>query len=128
MTMQIAAYGRLGQDPRAIETTTGNTMAVGSVAVDMSNARDEDAPPLWLGIVAFGKQAEALLRHSKGDLVSVSGRAQMNRYTTRDGEEREQLQVVSDSLMSARIVRPAGGRRRQSQDADDGAPFDDALP
>jgi single-stranded DNA-binding protein len=27
----------------------------------------------WLGVVAFGKQADALAGHVKGDLVSVAG-------------------------------------------------------
>lgn len=63
--MQLAAYGRLGQDPRAIDTRTGKSMTVASIAVDMSNARD--------------------------------------------GEEREQLQVVADSLVSA--AHGAPGRR-----------------
>ena len=33
--MQIACYGRLGQDPKEITTTTGTAMAVGSLAVTL---------------------------------------------------------------------------------------------
>jgi single-strand DNA-binding protein len=62
----------------------------------------------WVGVVAFGRCAEDLLRHDKGELVSVSGRVQVNRWAGSDGEEREQLQVVADSIVSARTVRPAG--------------------
>lgn len=114
--MQVAVYGRLGVDPRDIETRTGNQMATATMAVDMANARDEDAPPMWLGLIAFGRQAEALLRQKKGDLVSVAGRAQVSRWTDRStGEEREQLQIVIDSLISARAVRP-GGRTRAREE------------
>lgn len=111
MTMQIAAWGRLANDPKEISTTNGNTrMAVSTAAVDVADPRDEqDDAPLWLGVVAFGRQAEALLKHQKGDCVSVSGRVQRRRYQGQDGAQREQLQVVTDSLVSARTVRPGGG-------------------
>lgn len=114
--MQASAYGRLGGDPRRIETRTEKTMAVGSLAVDVHDGRGEaDAAPLWLGIVAFGRVADDLLRHVKGDLLSVSGRLQRNVWTDRKtGEVREQLQVVADALVSARTVRPGGGRKRQA--------------
>lgn len=112
--MQASAYGRLGGDPREIATRTDTRMATASMAVDVSGVRTagEDAPPLWLGIVAFGRVAETLLRHDKGDLVSVSGRVQRNRYVAKDGAEREQLQIVADTILSARTVRPSGGRKR----------------
>jgi hypothetical protein len=75
--------------------------------------RRESQP--WLGVIAFGKQADALAKHQKGDLerggqyaaqpVDRAGR----RYTAG-------YQVVADSVISARTVRPggkAGSRDRQ---------------
>ena len=112
--MQAAAYGRLGGDPREIATRTGTKMAVASIAVDLDDGRgDGDAGPFWLNIIAFGRVADTLLRHSCGDLLSASGRLQINRYIARDGSEREQLQLVADSIVSARSVRPGGGRKRR---------------
>lgn len=110
MTAQIAAHGRIGKDPKQIATKTGTTMAAASIAVDVSQREEQET--LWLNVVAFGHVAESLLRHSQGDLISVAGRLQQNRWQTPEGEERVQLQVVADSLVSARSVRPAGGRRR----------------
>lgn len=61
MTAIVAAYGRLGQDPKAIETRTGVAMTVASLAVDVADPRDRDdaggGPPLWLKVVAFGPLA-----------------------------------------------------------------------
>ena len=147
MSAQISAYGRLGGDPRPIETRTGTSMTVASVAVDVADPRDRgedgagEAPPLWLGIVAFGRQAETLARHGKGDLVSVCGRLQSRRYTAKDGSERDGLQCVADAILSARSTRPGGGRRRGGSGVPSGAdpappdpdgpeppPFDDRLP
>lgn len=111
--MQASAYGRLGKDPKSINTHSGKPMAVATIAVAID---EHDAPPLWLGIVAFGKVAEDLLRHQKGDMLSACGRMQKSSWADSSGEKREQLQIVADSLHSSRLVRPAGGRRK-SEDA-----------
>lgn len=111
--MQVAAYGRIGQEPRSITTRSGKSMAVTSIAVNVDEA---DAPPLWLGVVAFGQVADLLLKHDKGDLISVSGRCQRNTWTTPQGEKREQLQVVADAIVSSRSVRPGGARKRNAND------------
>lgn len=121
--MQASAYGRLGGDPRSIETRSGKAMTVATLAVD---AGDDDGPPLWLGIVAFGRLADDLLRHAKGDPLSVSGRLQVRRWTDTEGAGREQLQVVADAIVSARSVRPGGGRKT-AKARDEGVPFDDDL-
>ena len=144
MTAIVAAYGRLGQDPKAIETRTGTAMTVASLAVDVADPRDRDnaggGPPLWLKVVAFGALAESLARHARGDPLSVSGRLQVRRYDA-GGETREEWQVVADSIVSARAARPRGGRKAKAGGGDgegrarrpaparqDPPPFDDATP
>lgn len=117
MTAQIAAYGRLGADPVQRQSQAGKAWATASIAVTL--AEDSDAPPQWFGVVAFARTAETLCRHAKGDLVSISGRLQLNRYRDRDGNDRQQMQVIADTVISARTVRQAGGRR---QGSDGGAP------
>ena len=114
----LAVYGRLGSDPREHETRKGGTMATASLAVDVpdrSQGAGEGAEEtLWLRVTAFGRVAESLAGHSKGDPVSVSGRLQFSRYQARDGADREQWQIVADALVSARTVpRAAGGARRR---------------
>lgn len=117
MTAQIAAYGRLGVDPVQRTSQAGKAWATASLAVAL--AEDGDAPTQWFGLVAFGRTAETLCRHAKGDLVSVSGRLQLNRYRDREGNDREQMQVIADVVISARTVRPAGARKRGGGDASD---------
>jgi single-strand DNA-binding protein len=73
--MQMAVHGRLGGDPKEITTRTGTTMAVDTIAVKL-NTRSEEQETEWLGLVAFAKTAEALLRHKRGDMLSASGRVQ----------------------------------------------------
>lgn len=111
MTAQIALYARLGADPVQRTSQSGSPWATASIAVQLGNGDDTDVPAQWFQLVAFGRVAETLTRHAKGDLVSVSGRLQLNRYKDRDGNDREQLQIIADALLSAKSVRPNGGRR-----------------
>jgi single-strand DNA-binding protein len=139
--MQMACHGRLGGDPKPIQTAKGTSMAVVTMAVNVPDRGGEEHTE-WLGLVCFGRVADQLLQHAKGDLISVAGRAQHNSYTTSSGETREQLQIIADSIVSARTVRPGGGRKKQSTKGeaepaaassncgargDDGAPFDDEI-
>ena len=137
--IRAAAHGRLASDPRAIPTKTGTVMTVATLAVDLGEARDgEDSGPLWLGIIAFGRQAEELARACKGEPISATGRVKRNTWTDRaTGEVREQLQIVADVILSARSARPSGGRKRKTSDQPAarqtaapaaGPEFSDAIP
>lgn len=111
MNAQIAMLGRLGAEPMIRKSQNGNDWTTASIAVSLG--KEDDAPATWFGVVAFGRVAETLCRHGKGDLVSISGRLQLNTYRDREGNDREQLQVVADTVISARSVRANANRRQQ---------------
>lgn len=71
----------------------------------------------WLGVIAFGKQAEVLAKHQKGNLVSVAGN-KLNQWTGQDGGTQQGYQVIADSVLSARTVRPGGKAGQQGQATD----------
>ena len=48
----------------------------------------EDELTEWVNIAAFGKQADVLMRHSKGDLLAAMGVLTKSRWKGRDGEPR----------------------------------------
>ncbi len=82
MTAQISAYGRLVADPETRTTGKGTSMAMARLAVSLPcNAAADGQATFWLGVIAFGKQADALAKHQKGDLVSVVGNMQINQWT-----------------------------------------------
>ena len=61
MTAQISAYGRLVADPNTRTTGKGTNMAMARLAVSLPcNAAEDGQATFWLGVVAFGKQADAL--------------------------------------------------------------------
>lgn len=117
MMMTATAYGRLGRDPKSIATQSGKPMASASIAVDLGTQRDPDATH-WLPLLAFGQQAEALLKHQQGDMLAVMGRVQRNAWTDKDGAQRVELQLIADSITSARTTRP-GSKRPKSPPRDD---------
>ncbi|EFA7977900.1 single-stranded DNA-binding protein [Escherichia coli] len=113
MTAQIAAYGRLVDDPQVKQTSKGTPMTLARMAVSLpcSQAQDGQAT-LWLSVIAFGKQADQLAGHEKGNVISVSGVMQISQWTGQNGETRQGYQVIADSVISAKTVRPGGSRRK----------------
>ncbi len=104
-------------------------MAVGSIAVDVETRGDEPETEFF-GLVAFGRPAQSLLRHSKGEPLSVSGRLQLNTYENKRGEQVRQLQVVRDSVVGSRSSRPSGKRpsNTKSKPAQYPDEFNDRIP
>ena len=91
-------------------------MAMARLAVSLPcNAAEDGQATFWLGVIAFGKQADALAKHQKGDLVSVAGNMQLNQWTGQDGGTQQGYQVLADSVISARTVRPGGKAGQQGQ-------------
>ena len=114
MSGQAAVYGRLGRDPEQRTSQSGNPWATASMAVSLSDGEDDAVT--WFGVVAFGKVAETLAKHAKGDMVSVSGRLKLNRWRDQSGAEREQLQIVADTVVSVKSVRSGVSRRAGTDD------------
>ena len=125
--MLIASvYGRLAFDPVQRTTKAGKSMATGRLAADATGSQADEPETLWLDLLCFGHQAEALLALEKGQMVSCIGRLTKGRYTTKDGTEREQLTLIADAIVSAKSSRPR--TRKPSEPGRAGElPFDDAL-
>lgn len=119
VTAQIAAYGRLVADPQLKTTSKGTQMAMASMAVPLPCSQaDDGTATMWLSVLAFGRQADALAKHHKGELVSVAGNMQVSQWTGQNGETRQGWQVIADSVISARTARPGGKKGQQGQATD----------
>jgi single-stranded DNA-binding protein len=116
MTAQLSAYGRLVADPQTRTTNSGGSMAMGRLAVALPcHAAEGGEVTFWLGVVAFGKQADALAGHVKGDLVSVAGAMQVNQWTGKDGGTQQGYQVVADRSADSVSQRQNGTPRREDR-------------
>ncbi|NDO80211.1 single-stranded DNA-binding protein [Citrobacter sp. NCU1] len=119
MTAQMAAYGRVVSEVQSKTTGNGGTMAFTRLAVALPcRAAENGETTMWLGVTAFGRQADALVRHQKGDLVSVSGQLQVNQWTGQGGEIQSGYALVADSVVSVRTARPGGKKGQQGQATD----------
>ena len=118
MTAQISAYGRLVADPQTRTTSGGKAMAMARLAVALPcNTADDGQVTFWLGVLAFGKQADLLAKHVKGDMISVAGNMQVNQWKAQDGTEQTGYQVLADSIISARTSRPNTQPKAQNRPA-----------
>ena len=101
MTAQIAAYGRLVDDPQVKQTSKGTPMALARMAVSLPCSQaDDGTATMWLSVLAFGRQADALAKHRKGELLSVAGNMQISQWTGQNGETRQGWQVIAEDRKS----------------------------
>ena len=112
MTAQISVYGRLVDDPQTKQTSKGIPMTLARMAVSLPCSQSDDGQAtMWLSVLAFGRQADTLAKHHKGELLSVAGNMQVSQWTGQNGETRQGWQVIADSVISARTARPGGKKR-----------------
>ena len=129
MTAHIAAHGRLVVDVQSKTISNGNSMAFTRLAVALP-CRDIESGELtfWLGVTAFGKQADYLLKHQKGVLISVSGNMQANHWKGNNGVLQTGNQMVADSVISAKTVRPGGRKKGTGVQPSPGDDLADDVP
>ena len=119
MTAQISVYGRLVDDPQTKQTSKGIPMTLARMAVSLPCSQSDDGQAtMWLSVLAFGRQADTLAKHHKGELLSVAGNMQISQWTGQNGETRQGWQVIADSVISARTARPGGKKGQQGQATD----------
>lgn len=93
--------GRLGADP-VLAYTAKKQEPVCEMSLAVKNEKSET---IWKKLVVFGKLAELCKVHlKKGNEVIVRGRIRLNKYTSKDGEEKESSELlvyaVAQSLLT----------------------------
>jgi len=108
MSMDILLQGILMADPQSRTSSKGNAYATALLRVPLGESDAE-----LFSVIAFNSAAvEALLQRNKGDSIAVSGSAQRNDYTDKNGVERKGWKVVAEvvlSLYHARKARKTAG-------------------
>lgn len=104
--------GHLGRDPELRYTPNGKAVCNFSIAVKSSYAgrdgnKNEDT--LWMRVSCWEKTAENVSKYTKkGDPVLVNGELKLNKFTDKDGNERETIELTAH-----RVVFLAGARGDQ---------------
>jgi single-strand DNA-binding protein len=98
---QITLVGRLARDPELRTTTEGVPRAWFVLAVTRPfTTRDGDREADFISIVAWRQLAAVVGEHlSKGRLIGVTGRLQVNLLDDGDGGRRSSAEVVADQIV-----------------------------
>ncbi len=108
---RVQVMGRLTRDPELRKLPTGVSVCDLGLAIDEAY-RDRKGETVekvcFLDIEAWERQAEACSEHlAKGSPVLVEGRLQLDKWKTREGENRSRLRVRADRVHF--LGHPPGG-------------------
>jgi single-strand DNA-binding protein len=92
----VLAAGRLGQDA---ETRYVGQKQTKMVTFSICAHSPQDAPAVWINVVAFSDAAEAAQNFRKGDSVLVVGKKQTRQYEGKDGTPKTSDELVADFVM-----------------------------
>jgi single-strand DNA-binding protein len=99
---RVVLTGNLTRDPELRNTPSGTSVCSLRLAVNTSR---KDASGNWVDkpnyfdITVWGRQGENVAQYlSKGRPVAVDGRLEWREYTDKDGNNRQAIEVVADSV------------------------------
>jgi single-strand DNA-binding protein len=116
---KVILLGNLTRDPEVRYTPNGIAVASFAIAVNRKYKQGEETKEevSYIDIVVFGKQAESCGQYiNKGDSVLIDGRLQQRRWETEDGQKRNKVEVVAQSVnFMPKRSSSGGGQGRGSQ-------------
>lgn len=93
---RILLQGRLTKEPEIRLTTKNDKVARFTLAVDRDYNREETD---FINCVAFKATAAFIETYfTKGDMMLLAGRLQMQQYTAKDGSNRTAAEVMTDNV------------------------------
>lgn len=132
--------GTIYGEPQARTSQAGKQYATAKVKADSGKG---EGGVVWCSIIAFGELADRLMTLANGAALSISGKAEVNAYTNKQGEPAAGLSIVADDLATLKgkprapqaeaEARPGRPASQHSKPATPSGPaprpdFDDALP
>ena len=99
---RVVLVGNLTRDPEVRQTPSGTSVCSLRIAVN-SRRRDESGQwtdkPNYFSVSVFGNQAESCAQYlSKGRPVAIDGRLDWREWQTQDGQKREAVEIVAESV------------------------------
>lgn len=100
--LTVFGCGRLTQTPELKTYGSTNVVRVG-LAVDRWDAKNKKADVNFFNIVFFGKNAEFICNNGyKGLMVTIRGRLSVDSYTDRNGNKRNNVEILVDDMFMPR--------------------------
>jgi single-strand DNA-binding protein len=124
---KVLLMGNLTRDPELRFTSNGSALAKFGVAVYRKYKAGEEwkEEVCFVDITVWGKQAENCAEYlSKGRPVFIEGRLQFSSWETDDGQKRNKLEVVANTVQ---FLGQGGGGRSGTPDTEI-APAKDDIP
>ena len=96
---KVCLTGRLTKDIELKKTSSGTSVAFGSVAVRRDFKENGEYPTDFINWTAWKSQADYLATYAhKGDMVEVTGRWQVRQYQDKSGNNRVANELVIENV------------------------------
>ena len=113
---RIIVVGRLTRDPELRTTSTGKDVVEFSIAVNKRIKPADGADADFFRVKAWGQTASYVGEYiGRGRLVSVDGRLESRKYTDKDGNAREIVEIVAENVNALDRPRENAQPRQESR-------------
>ncbi len=122
--------GRMVETPELKTTANNVSVTVFRIAVSRNYKVNEEYPTDFFNVVAWRGAAEFAAKYfKKGDLLSVQGRFETRKYTDKNGNNREAVELTADNLYFGESRREAQKTAENAADENvEFDPFGEELP
>ncbi|MEE8259683.1 MAG: single-stranded DNA-binding protein [Nitrospinaceae bacterium] len=127
---KVLLMGNLTRDPELRFTSNGSALTKFGLAVNRKYKAGEEwkEEVCFVDITVWGKQAENCAEYlSKGRPVFIEGRLQFSSWETDDGQKRNKLEVVANTVQFLGQAGGGGGKPGMAPDTED-VPVKDDIP
>lgn len=108
---RVQIIGNIGAEPEMRYTQSGIAVTTIRVAVNR-NYKGKDGQwekkTSWFSVTAWDKKAELINNLKKGDTIYVEGSLEQEKYTAKDGSEKEKVSIRLDDCYKVERIRSFG--------------------
>jgi single-strand DNA-binding protein len=100
---RVVLTGNLTRDPELVGTGNGLSICKLGVACNTRRKNNEtgdwEEKPNFFRVTVFGRQAESCHQYlKKGRPVAIDGRLEWSQWETKEGQKRESIDIIADTV------------------------------
>jgi len=125
---RVVLVGNLTRDPELRSTASGTSVCRLRIACNASwrnrETGEQDERPNFFDVSVFGASGEACARFlAKGRPVAVDGRLDWHEWETIDGDRRQAVGVIAESVQFLNARAPADGAAAEAAEEEQAIAF-----